>query len=49
MVLTKVIGLDTHIKDIFQVMEYDDLNNVILVGHSYRGPGYRRRSRKDTP
>jgi pimeloyl-ACP methyl ester carboxylesterase len=34
--LTKVIGLDTHIKDIFQVMEYEDLNNVILVGHSYR-------------
>ena len=30
--LTKVIGLDTHIKDIFQ-----DLNNVILVGHSCRG------------
>lgn len=35
--LTKVIGLDTHIKDIFQVIEYEDLNNVILVGHSYRG------------
>lgn len=37
LLLTIVIGLDTHIKDIFQVMEYDDLNNVILVGHSDRG------------
>ena len=35
--LTKDIGLDTHIKGIFQVMEYEDLNNVILVGHSYGG------------
>jgi pimeloyl-ACP methyl ester carboxylesterase len=35
--LTKDIGLDTHIRDIFQVMEYEDLHNVILDGHSYGG------------
>lgn len=31
------IGLDTHILDIIQMLEYEDLNDVILVGHSYGG------------
>jgi pimeloyl-ACP methyl ester carboxylesterase len=29
------IGLYTHIVDITQVLEYEDLYEVILVGHSY--------------
>jgi pimeloyl-ACP methyl ester carboxylesterase len=35
--INKSIGLDTHILDIVQVLEYEDLNEVILVGHSYGG------------
>ena len=31
------IGLHTHILDIIQVFEYEDLDEVILVGHSYGG------------
>jgi hypothetical protein len=31
------IGLDTHIKDIINTILYEDLKNVILVGHSYGG------------
>jgi pimeloyl-ACP methyl ester carboxylesterase len=31
------IGLHTHILDIIQVIEYEDLDEVILVGHSYGG------------
>jgi pimeloyl-ACP methyl ester carboxylesterase len=30
-------GLELHIQDILQVIEYEDLHNVILVGHSYAG------------
>lgn len=35
--VNKSIGLDTHILDIVQVLEYEDLNEVILLGHSYGG------------
>jgi pimeloyl-ACP methyl ester carboxylesterase len=28
-------GLELHIQDILQVLEYEDLHNVVLVGHSY--------------
>jgi pimeloyl-ACP methyl ester carboxylesterase len=35
--LTQDIDLDTHIKDIASVLEYEDLQNVVLVGHSYGG------------
>ncbi len=35
--LTRDVGLDTHITDIQQVLEYEDLRNVVLVGHSYAG------------
>jgi len=31
------IDLDTHISDIVSVIEYEDLRNVMLVGHSYGG------------
>jgi pimeloyl-ACP methyl ester carboxylesterase len=31
------IGLDTHIQDIVMVLEYEQLNDVILVGYSYGG------------
>ena len=32
---TRGTGLDTHVVDIIQVLEYEDLNEIILVGHSY--------------
>ena len=35
--LTRDIGLDTHVTDVVQVLEYEDLRNVVLVGHSYAG------------
>lgn len=31
------IDLDTHIADVVGVLKYEDLKNVILVGHSYAG------------
>ena len=31
------VGLDTHITDIAQVLEFEDLDNVTLVGHSFSG------------
>lgn len=36
-VLTTETGLDTHIAVITNLLEYDDLTDVILVGHSYAG------------
>jgi pimeloyl-ACP methyl ester carboxylesterase len=35
--LTPQIDLSTHIQDIVSMLEYEDLYNVILVGHSYAG------------
>ncbi len=35
--LYKSINLSTHINDIVQVCKYQDLYDVILVGHSYGG------------
>ena len=35
--LTPGIGLSTNIQDIVSVLEYEDLRDVILVGHSYGG------------
>lgn len=35
--LNPSIDLDTHITDIVNVLEYEDLRDVILVGHSYGG------------
>ncbi|WP_232346515.1 alpha/beta fold hydrolase [Cupriavidus sp. USMAA2-4] len=31
------IDLNTHIEDIVQVIEHEDLSDVVLVGHSYGG------------
>lgn len=31
------IGLDTHIADILAVFDYEDLSDVVLIGHSYGG------------
>lgn len=31
------IDMNTHIQDVVSVLEYEDLNNVILVGHSLAG------------
>jgi len=35
--LTREINLDTHIQDVLGVMAYEDLTDVVLVGHSYGG------------
>ena len=35
--LTRDVGLDTHITDIEQMLEFEDLRDVVLVGHSYAG------------
>ena len=31
------VSLDTHIADMLAVLEYEDLHDVVLVGHSYGG------------
>ena len=31
------VDLETHIQDVVNVLFYEDLHNVILVGHSYGG------------
>jgi len=31
------VGLETHIQDLLGVLEYEDLSDVILLGHSYGG------------
>jgi pimeloyl-ACP methyl ester carboxylesterase len=31
------IGLSTHVEDIVNVLEFENLENVVLVGHSYGG------------
>lgn len=35
--LTRDVGLETHVQDVLNVFEYEDLRDVILVGHSYGG------------
>jgi pimeloyl-ACP methyl ester carboxylesterase len=35
--LSLAIGLDTHIEDITAHLEWEDLTDVVLVGHSYGG------------
>jgi pimeloyl-ACP methyl ester carboxylesterase len=40
--------LDTHIQDVLAVVKYEDLRNIVLIGHSYGGmvaTGRRRRPR----
>lgn len=31
------VGLDTHVRDVAAVLEYEELSEVVLVGHSYAG------------
>jgi pimeloyl-ACP methyl ester carboxylesterase len=31
------VSLDTHVKDVVALLEMEDLNDVILIGHSYGG------------
>ena len=31
------VGLATHVQDVVNVLEYEDLHRVVLVGHSYGG------------
>jgi pimeloyl-ACP methyl ester carboxylesterase len=33
------IGLEPHVRDVIRLLESGDLRGVILVGHSYSGPG----------
>lgn len=35
--LSPSIDLDTHIHDVINVLEYEELTGVVLVGHSYAG------------
>jgi pimeloyl-ACP methyl ester carboxylesterase len=35
--LTRDVGLDTHVQDIVNVLAYEDLSEVVLLGHSYGG------------
>ena len=35
--LTPAVGLETHVEDVLGVMHYEDLQQVVLVGHSYGG------------
>jgi pimeloyl-ACP methyl ester carboxylesterase len=34
---TPEVGLDTHVQDVLGVLEYEDLRDVVLLGHSYGG------------
>ncbi len=31
------VGLDTHIADVMNVLEYEELDDIVLVGHSFSG------------
>ncbi len=35
--LTRDVGLNTHVDDIVNLIEFNDLTDVVLVGHSYAG------------
>jgi pimeloyl-ACP methyl ester carboxylesterase len=35
--LGSVTGLDTHIRDVVSLLDFEDLDDVVLVGHSYAG------------
>ncbi len=42
------INLSIHIKDIIQVFEYQNLHDVVLIGHSYGGMVISWNSRENT-
>jgi pimeloyl-ACP methyl ester carboxylesterase len=33
--LTPNVGLDTHVQDVLQLLRFEELDNAVLVGHSY--------------
>jgi pimeloyl-ACP methyl ester carboxylesterase len=35
--LSREVGLDTHIADVANLMRWEDLRDIVLVGHSYGG------------
>lgn len=35
--LNREVGLATHVEDVLNVLRYEDLRGVVLVGHSYSG------------
>jgi len=35
--MSRDINLDTHITDVINVFKWEDLNDAVLVGHSYAG------------
>jgi pimeloyl-ACP methyl ester carboxylesterase len=35
--LSREVGLDTHIADVTNLMRWEDLRDIVLVGHSYGG------------
>jgi len=35
--LNREIDLGTHVRDVLGVIDYEDLSNIVLVGHSYGG------------
>lgn len=35
--LTAAVNLDTHVRDVCEVLEAEELQNVVLAGHSYAG------------
>ena len=35
--VSRTVTLDTHIADVLGVIEYEDLSDIVLVGHSYGG------------
>lgn len=35
--LSRAVGLDTHVDDIASLLTWEDLHDVVLVGHSYGG------------
>jgi pimeloyl-ACP methyl ester carboxylesterase len=34
---TPEVDLETHIKDVVNLLEFEDLHDIILLGHSYAG------------
>ncbi|HUZ76534.1 MAG TPA: alpha/beta hydrolase family protein [Chloroflexota bacterium] len=35
--VTPLVNLSTHVRDVYNAIWYEDLNDIILVGHSYGG------------
>jgi pimeloyl-ACP methyl ester carboxylesterase len=35
--LSRAVGLDTHVRDVANLLTWEDLHDVVLVGHSYGG------------